>query len=585
MWWVVDLLAYPFTRFSLSADHNAGAVSRWLTTWLAGSMAAFTGLIGLTLLIYLGWRTADIAAEGLYQRAIRGVSLSDRRKFTRWLVRVDKWLRIVARAAGIVAGVGPRRPDREPLNGSVPHRRGRLARAVLRGLMAIPAFIRSVTNTWMFWLYTVAGATWAVNADAIRRRTESLFSAVRGAGVPVGVAALGFTMITFLAVNAVTWRRRALSKWRAEHLTQGYADMDRIRVHLAKVRTHLTPAIELWHATMSRSWDAACSPDRVRSSYFQSAYNGPWRGEFDHAHASWCKAVRKINKVISDRQRRDALALIVPWTTGAVVFRPGDLWGLGMFSPAFREQITEQLNKAETIRLGYYLAVDNALACALQQAGQSIKAETAEVLSDTKLFQPTEDADTANNYRDHVKPVLASGIAHVKTELRRQLGDALPLQRLVTKHQIDAKATSLYREALENAIAALDDGALEAAMARELQLSSLRKVAVDLNRVSAVLGKTYWDSVPAADKHQQRVDVVTACTQRAINECVTRKVRAKLDPVLNGGADVYEYADLLERQITAGCRAEAELTECLAAINKVLVPNSRWERLRAALNR
>jgi hypothetical protein len=580
----LDVVVFPYTlAYSMMLSEPWPLAAKWLATWITGFSIVVGALVCVHLSVFFTCERIDAAIAAVRVAADRGATLHQRRRHAHWFVRIEKWLRIVKRSTWIRRGFPEERPSIERLsNVSI---RASFPRSFIGVTFAVGTLAKAAKRTVLSWFgaFSIVATTWVVYQAQVRQGAADIAASLHALSIPVAVVALILTVSTFFAVNAVHWRRRGLSKWRADHLAAGYADLERIRAIMAHFRSVITPALDRWHSNMASSWESASSSPRTESLGLEWRDRGPWRTEFDDAYGTWKQALQKIEKITDGRHRSTAIRTVAPWTVGPLLFRPRIFLRVDLFSPATHQHIDERIAAAKYKYRRYRGALDAGIAVALAAAEPPAEAVLHHSLDGPGL-EVLDDAraeDVLERYHEALDRAIPAATRHVEAELRRHLGK-LRLDT-VLDDACTAEVLERYRETVEVAIAAATRQ-IESEFRRLLNARSLE--AVQLEDRESVL---FWRNLGLRDDdehpHGRVMESADRGASRGALRRATDELHLSLDKLLAGGDDERHYREYLETAIRDGCQTEAELVECLTTLDKVLFPHSLWERLRAALNR
>ncbi|UBV15335.1 hypothetical protein H8Z57_32575 [Mycolicibacterium fortuitum] len=558
------------------------SIAGWLYVWVLGSWVVVAAMLSAGFVVYCLCDRFGTLSYWLYRTADRGARLSQRRRLARWYVRVTHVLHSIKRPTGFRRMPRGRPPGRERITSA--RRSGMLVRLVLLlcdSAMSLAGRTIRLLCSW-FGLYSIIGATWATHRHSLQEAGNDVLGLARTLDVPVGVLALAFAVATFLLVNAVSWRRRGLSKWRADHTVDGFERLNTIRVSLARMRDEIGPALVEWHAVMARSWSCATSWGGTQLATLSAHRRGLWRDEFDVVHESWAADLVELEKITSDDHQIAGVMAATPLAARPVISDPRLFLGIDAFSPGTRRVIDDLLNTAADRRRQYRHTLDMALEVALDEVGEDIIGELQQRLAVVSERLLTEPCPSASERYAEVADAAADDAARCFLPVLERHLRCVEVAKLVDFEEKRA-VTERYQDAVDQLVCSLA-GSLKVVLRENLNARSLH--TVQLQHESSA---QFWASLGqsprlGAGRHLVITDVIVAAVRsvRAHSSAVTH---LQLEPVLDGCLDEHRYKNFIDERVRNCCEAEAELVSCLASLDRFLIPRSRWAQIRAALSR
>ncbi|GBE67790.1 hypothetical protein MFM001_42520 [Mycobacterium sp. MFM001] len=462
----------------------------WFFTWICGALFYLLLLIIAHLTVFYACERIADAIVKVRVIADQGATLEQRRRNACWLIRVDRWRRVVKSRTWVHYGFGDEPNRTERLT------RGTRRSAVSRFLIGVGFGVGEVANSaktavlsWLGALSALA-ATWVVYESQVRHAWAAIAAWLDNLDLPQ--LALAFTIVTFFVVNAVNWRRRGLSKWRSDHSSGAYADLARIRVIVLGALKVISPALTAWHSSMARSWDIAASPARMCPSLVGPPYRGPWRSQFDCAHKACEDALRDIEAITGDPDRRDGIWAAVPWYVRGPLFLPADYLELKMFAPAVHQRVDEFLAGATDRQRLYCQIVEAAASAAAHQAQAALHQHLDRPV--LELLAGGED-DPPNRYPEVVEAAASAAAHQAQAALHENL-DRPVLELLAAGED---QAPQHYREILDSAASAAA-GRIQAAVHQNVDERCLRQ----LHRGDQKTHEELWAPLGLSDDPPQR---------------------------------------------------------------------------------
>lgn len=580
---IADLLVLPYT-FAASALSAEGQVSiaDWLGVWVLGSWAAVAAMLSAGFAVFCLCDWFGTLSYRLYRIADRGARLSQRRRLARWYVRVTHVLHSIKRPTGFRRMPRGRPPGRERITSA--RHSDRVVRLVLLlcdSAMSLVGRTIRLLCSW-FGLYSIFGATWATHRHSLQEAGSDVLSLARTLDVPVGMLALAFAATTFLLANAVSWRRRGLSKWRADHTVEGFQLLNTIRVGLARMRDEMGPALAEWHSVMARSWPCANSSGGTQLATVGAHSRGPWRDEFDAVHESWEADLVELEKIISDGHQIAGVMAATPLAARPVISDPRFFLAIDAFSPGTRQVIDDLLKTAADRRRRYRHTLDTALEVALDEVGEGIIGELEqrlEVVYEQVLNEPSPSA--SERYAEVADAAADDAARCFLPVLERHLR-CVEVAKLVDFDERRV-VSQRYQDAVEQLVCSMA-ASLKVVLRENLNARSLYTVQLQHESTAQ-----FWTSLGqsprlGAGRHLVITDVIVAAV-RSIRAHSSAVMHLQLEPVLDGCLDEHRYKNFIHERVRNCCEAEAELLSCLASLDRFLIPRSRWAQMRAALSR
>lgn len=575
------VLPYTFAASALSAEGQV-SIADWLYVWVLGSWAAVAAMLSAGFVVYCLCDWFGTLSYRLYRTADRGARLNQRRRLARWYVRVTHVLHSIKRPTGFRRMPRGRPPGRERITSA--RRSGTLVRLLLLlcdSAMSLAGRTIRLVCSW-FGLYSIIGATWATHRQSLQEAGSDVLRLARRLDVPVGMLALAFAAATFLLANAVSWRRRGLSKWRADHTVEGFQLLNTIRVGLARMRDEIGPALVEWHAAMARSWSSATSPGGTQLATVSTHRRGPWRDGFDAVHESWEAELVELEKIISDGHQIAGVMAATPLAARPVISDPRLFLGIDAFSPVTRQVIDDLLNAAADRRRQYRHTLDMALEVALDEVDEDITGELhqrLEIVCEQVLNEPSPSA--SERYTEVADAAADDAARCFLPALERHLR-CVEVAKLIDFE--DKRAVSqCYHDAVEQLVCRLALS-LKVVLREHLNARSLHTVQLQ-HESSAQFWASLGQPPHLGDGRHKVITDVIAAAVRAVRAQSSAAIHLQLDPVLDGCLDEHRYTNFIDERSRNCCEAEAELLSCLASLDRFLIPRSRWAQMRAALSR
>ncbi|OHU63021.1 hypothetical protein [Mycobacteroides chelonae] len=638
----LDVVTYPYqvpyerlwgqVQYSTLSDKAAV----WLLVWMTGTFTVGIGFLVIHGVIYFGADYLRERSRRLVAAASFGARIEQRRRYAHWGVRVDSWLRDVQLHTVYRRGLVPDQPRSDRLGKMT--RSGTGASVLITVSGSVATFVAEIGRWLLTWfgLYSLGATAWVVAQPQIRSAAEQI-------GRNFGdkqLFGLGFTIVAFLMLNAVSWRRRGLSKWRAEHLAAGYEDLDKIQAILREVRRLVSPAITEWHTNMSRSWRQAHEDGRQGNRSPLTLPPQPiWPEEFDQTYQTCVAKLNEVNEISTKREGSNPLWIVTPRSAFLITHWPEDYLDVELFSPTTRDSIAACLHQAKALSSAYWQALSvqlrlaslNAYAGAFAVISDLVVEPGVRYLAAVRSIHPDHDeqAGTFAEASKTYESVRTAACVTLANQLRTVLAQQLLWSKLAGHSEADddveAEVIDDYRDVecgyteddedfddvantdgQQRAVGPLDDAddlqdqfatATAAAIPNAI-MAACNQLRHDLNPLEIRRRQRkddylqdLWDKLapePAIDPQIADRKAMETQVQHAFRSAIAAarlSLRMELAELTEDGPAHRLYRAGLEREISRGCRTEAELRQYLTNVDAHLLPRTTWGRIMAAFNR
>jgi hypothetical protein len=573
---LLEVVIFPYTQaYSGFTSEPAPSIIYWFLTWANGSFYYFgLSLLAQVIVFYLCEAIAR-GAEKVHIAADQGATFDQRLRNAQWFVRVDRWLRIVRRRTGARPMLRGGCTDQRLTDGTRRSSTSRYFILLASYIGVVVRVVKAVVISW-FGAFSIAATTVVVYRSQVRSAAADIIASLRDVQIPISATALVFTIVTFFFVNAVNWRRRALSKWRSDYAADGYADIDRIRVIMLHLLSLFTPALMEWHSTMARSWQGVFSSRRIISLSFDDR---SWMPEFGKIYQSYKDDLRAIEDITCDPYRRSKIRYIAPRAVRSPLLNPRDYLDLDIFSPATRQQLDELVTAAEDKHKRCHRAVHTGIAAALAAAEPAAEAQLHHHLDRVggELLGSVGANDVSQRYCEDLEVAIAAATQHLETELHHQLG------KLRFDEVVSHDTQQRYRAVLGTAMDAVTHH-LKVEFRQHLKETRLHQLNLrGLNSRNLFFASS--ELLAVRQDNQQCLDTAIRAAIDAVSRKTKDELQHQLDQVLADSDDKRHYHRHLDGMLRDACQTQAELRECVTTLNKLLFPQSLWSRIRAAFNR
>ncbi|WP_133175896.1 hypothetical protein [Mycobacteroides abscessus] len=617
----IELLTYPYSTAASELAPTLPGLSlplKWIALWVAGSFPTLTFLAMTHTMIFSLCRAISGRVDRLRAMADKGATFDTRRRNAQWSVRINGWLHAIERRSWL-----HRESDRPiALIGRLgePTLRSRRVEHVIGFTHRLVGLARAAATALVSWfgLYSVAATTWVTAQDQIRSAARYVADSMH----PGGGATLAFTVVAFLAVNAVNWKRRGLSKWRADHLTRAYSDLDQIQAHLTRALAVHSTALCAWYAQFAESL-----PDIHRTARHGAAWSllpyparSLWSSIFDAAYRDIAQEIEAITDISTKQRYGAALQVVTPPAATPLVLDPATHLKLTMFSPETRAEIHTRQAAATNIAQQYAQCLHESIATAINatKAHQSarlyeqIQGPTIDLVA--ALGAPSEGSDNAlavaaARYNLSTAPLISPVLQCLEAELRSRFGaidfinrrsgrlpegqdsphppglddqywQTDPVLHLRLHNRLPGAITSALNEAERTLRAYLT--------AESLQVDTLTTLLDDELAVPYMTwlpGPRYPSVVDAATADRCILERTVSGAIGGAGAAAAAELHRQLDDLVRLSSTSRMYQSLLEYVARAGFDTEAELHAHLATVAKHLFPRTMREQLLAAFNR